>query len=96
MQKSLNSPDQRPWWRFGYVWLILAGPAAVVVAGLITFFIALTQGDPVIAEDYYRQGININKSVAGDAQAASFAPALQARNHAATGVVPASPSSVKP
>ncbi len=87
-----------PWWKFGHVWLILSGPAVVVVASFITLYLAVTRPDPVIAEDYYRQGIDINKKLDQEtnaATAASLAPALQARNHAATGVL-ASPGNAKP
>ena len=76
-----------PWWTFGHVWLIIAGPAVVVVAGFVTLYIAVTRPDPVVADDYYRQGMNINKTLNSSADA-SLTPALQARNHAATGVVP--------
>ncbi|MEI7538160.1 MAG: FixH family protein [Comamonadaceae bacterium] len=76
-----------PWWKFGHVWLVLAGPALVVVASCVTFYIAATRIDPLVAEDYYRKGIEINKTLEEDANAASLAPAVQARNHAATGVV---------
>lgn len=81
-----KSPE--PWWKFGYVWLVVAGPAIVVVAAFVTLYLAVTRPDPVITEDYYRQGIEINKTLGDDAQAASMAPALQARNHAQTGFVP--------
>jgi uncharacterized protein len=40
-------------------------------------------------EDYYRKGIEINKTL--DAERDGLAPALQARNHAATGVKPIAP-----
>jgi hypothetical protein len=83
-----------PWWRFGHVWLVIAGPAAVVVAGFVTLFIALTWPDPVVADDYYRQGVEINKTLG--AQDASLAPAVLARNHAATGTVPVPKAVVKP
>lgn len=80
-----------PWWRFGYVWMVLAGPAVVVVASFVTFYLALTRPDPLVTEDYYRKGIEINNTMTREAEAsaASLAPAVQARNHAATGVVPA-------
>ncbi len=77
-----------PWWKFGYVWLVVAGPAIVVVAGFATLYLAVTRPDPVITEDYYRKGIEINKTLGDRASAASLAPALQARNHAQTGVAP--------
>jgi len=93
-----NAPENNlPWWKFGHVWLVLAGPALVVVASCVTFYLAATRLDPVVTEDYYRKGIEINKTLDRDASAASLAPAVQARNHAATGVVvPASKPEAKP
>jgi hypothetical protein len=85
MKKDDNVAPQ-PWWRFGHVWMIIAGPAIVVVAGFVTLYIALHRPDPVISEDYYRKGIEINKTLEAHAATTSLAPALQARNHAATGV----------
>lgn len=96
MQNKL-APSSGPWWKFGYVWMVLAGPALVVLASFITFYIAVTRPDPVVAEDYYRQGIEINKRTRGaEANAASLAPAIQARNHAATGKVPQPEATKKP
>jgi uncharacterized protein len=87
-------PASLPWWKFGHVWLVISGPAIVVIAGFVTLYIALTIPDPVVADDYYRQGIDINKTLA--ATDASLAPAVQARNHAATGALPVAPSIPKP
>lgn len=85
-----------PWWKFGHVWMVFGGPALVVVASLVTAYIAVTRADPVIAEDYYLKGIEINKTLGGPTTPAGLAPALQARNHAATGVVPTPKSTSKP
>ncbi len=73
-----------PWWKFGHVWMVIAGPAIVVVASFVTFYLAASGKDPVVDEDYYRKGIEINKTLADNPS--SLAPATQARNHAATGV----------
>lgn len=86
----------KPWWTFGYVWLVVAGPAIVVVASFVTLYLAVTRPDPVVTDDYYRKGIEINKTLGDGAQAASMAPALQARNHAQTGVAPSSHAIDKP
>ncbi len=75
--------DTQPWWSYGHVWLIIAGPALVVVAGFVTLAIAIRIPDPVVAQDYYRQGLNINKTLA-DKQAQPMMPAMQARNHVVT------------
>jgi hypothetical protein len=81
---SESSKSQQAWWQFGHVWLVIAGPAVVVVASFITFYLAVFGQDPVLDEDYYRKGMEINKTLADNP--ASLAPAIQARNHAATGV----------
>ncbi|MEQ1487081.1 MAG: FixH family protein [Methylotenera sp.] len=80
--------DTKPWWKYGYVWYIIAGPALVVVAGFITLYLAITRPDPVIDDDYYQNGININKTLEANtiAERNSLEPANLARNHAATGV----------
>ncbi len=82
-----------PWWKFGHVWLVVAGPAIVVVASFVTFYLAASRPDPVISDDYYQKGIDINRTLD---HAASLAPAVQARNHAATGVIPSPKAPAKP
>lgn len=77
--------DSKSWWHFGFVWLVISGPLVVVIASIITVYLALGTPDPVI-DDYYRKGMEINKTL--DAQRDSMAPAVQARNNAATGIRP--------
>ncbi len=83
-------PSQQPWWHFGYVWLVLSGPAIVVVAGFVTLYLAVSGADPVVDQNYYQKGIEINRTLATTPE--SLAPAVQARNHAATGLRPEPPS----
>ncbi|HEY0817929.1 MAG TPA: nitrogen fixation protein FixH [Rhizobacter sp.] len=75
MKNSQTEISRRPipWWRVGMVWLVLAGPAVVVVAGFITLKIAMTHVDPVV---------QVPAAVADTS--ASMSPAMKARNHAAT------------
>ena len=84
MSQLPNSNQAKPWWKYGHVWLVIAGPAMVVVASFITLYLAVTRPDPVLDEDYYRKGMQINRTLADNP--ASLAPAVKARNHAATGV----------
>lgn len=83
---SAPHPDAgKPWWKFAHVWLVVAGPAAVVVAGVVTAIIAINGADPVIDPDYYRNGIEINERAGGAREVPkSLAPAVTGRNHAAT------------
>ena len=80
---NVQTASPAPWWKFGHVWMVLAGPAVVVVASFVTFYLAASGADPIVDEDYYRKGIEINKTLADNP--ASLAPATVARNHAATG-----------
>lgn len=78
-----SSKDTRPWWRHGMVWMLIGGPAVVVVASVVTLVLAVRTPDPLVAEDYYRKGIEINKTLAQEGDKAMM-PALQGRNHAIT------------
>jgi hypothetical protein len=80
-----STESSAPWWTYGHLWLVIGGPAVVVVASFVTLYLAITRNDPVVEEDYYRKGVEINKTLS-DNPATSMAPALQGRNHAATGV----------
>ena len=79
---SSATPAAAPWWKFGHVWLVLAGPLVVIVAGFITLWLAMSRPDPVVAEEYYQRGIDINKTLEHPEK--SLAPAMKGRNHAAT------------
>lgn len=58
-----------PWYRHRWPWLLMAGPAAVVVAGLFTVWLAVVRGDALVADDYYKQGKAINKDLRRDHEA---------------------------
>jgi hypothetical protein len=53
------------------------------VAGFITLAIAIGTPDPVIADDYYRRGLDIDKTLAAQKDL-QLAPAMQSRNHVVT------------
>ncbi len=84
---AMENITDKPWWKHGHVWLLIAGPLLVVIASFITLYLAITRPDPVTEEDYYQKGIEVNKTL--DEQRDSLAPANKARNHAATGIKPA-------
>jgi hypothetical protein len=49
-----------PWYRQRWPWLLMAGPGIVVVASMITLWLAATTDDAVVADDYYKRGLSIN------------------------------------
>ncbi|MCW5605677.1 MAG: FixH family protein [Burkholderiales bacterium] len=58
-----------PWYREPWPWIIMAPPAAAVVAGVITIWIAHASADGLVADDYYRQGLAINRVLAREENA---------------------------
>ncbi len=82
----LPAGSNAPWWRVPMVWVVIAGPLAVVVASLLTAVIAWRHIDPVILE----AGSGRVVGRAGDDVAVpadpkdALAPAQRARNHSAT------------
>lgn len=63
--------EVRPWYRETWPWLIMSGPAVVVVAGIYTAMLAVRSDDGLVADDYYKEGLAINKAIQRDAVAAA-------------------------
>ena len=84
--KNQSPATAKPWWTFGMVWMIISGPAVGVVAAFATLYLAITIPDPVLPTE----AMNPRNAIENQAKLeAAMAPAMQARNHASTGVVPA-------
>lgn len=68
---SVKPVPEARWWRVPMVWLVLGGPAAVVVAGVVTAVIAVRGADAPLATSKVLR-------------VEPMAPAAQARNHVVT------------
>lgn len=62
------------------MWMVVGGPLIVVVASFVTLFLAIRTPDPVYTD---RPG----SRPADEVSKTELTPAMQARNHAATGGV---------
>lgn len=61
--------DSQPWYKHRWPWLLMLGPAVVVVAGFITAWLAIRSYDGLVADDYYKQGLAINQQLERDQKA---------------------------
>ena len=59
----------QPWYREPWPWILMAGPAAVIVASFFTLWLAVRSDDGLVVDDYYQQGLAIN-TVLGRSEAA--------------------------
>jgi len=69
---AMNSAT--PWYREPWPWILMSGPALVIVAGFVTLYLAVTRADPLVVDNYYKEGLAINQLLARDraAQAAGY------------------------
>jgi len=70
---NAHAADARPWYRHRWPWLLMAGPAIVVVAGVVTLWLAVKSDDGLVADDYYKQGLAINQVIGRAERAAALA-----------------------
>jgi hypothetical protein len=68
--------DGAPWYRHRWPWLLMIGPAWVLVGGVIMGYQAASRPDAMVVDDYYRQGKAINQDLRRDRAAAARAIAV--------------------
>ena len=54
----------KPWYRHPWPWILMAGPFIVVIAGVITLYLAVRSNDGLVDDDYYKQGLAVNQVTA--------------------------------
>lgn len=64
--------DNQPWYKQRWPWLLMIGPGLVIVAGVITVWLAVISNDGLVTDDYYKQGLAVNQTLERDHRAASL------------------------
>ncbi|OSZ65904.1 nitrogen fixation protein FixH [Hydrogenophaga sp. IBVHS2] len=80
-----------PWWRVKAMWLVVGGPLVVVLGCIVTVTLAIRHPDPVLDKAAYERDLADARALSGPEREAALIklqPAHQARNHAASPVVP--------
>lgn len=68
----MNSDTSLPWYKYPFVWFALSIPASAVIAGVFMIYLAVSTDDGLVADDYYKQGLAINKSLARERRASEL------------------------
>ena len=63
MSNALPGGDTQPWYRQFWPWFLIALPACVVVAGFSTLYIANRHADDLVVDEYYKDGLAINRQL---------------------------------
>lgn len=77
-----NSP---PWYRQFWPWFLIALPGSVVVASLVTVYIAFSGADSLVVDNYYRDGLAINQVLEQDRRAEALGLSAELRLDATSG-----------
>lgn len=87
MNPTQRNATARPWYSHRWPWLLMLGPALVLVAGAITGYLAVTREDAVVVDDYYKKGKAINQDLRRDRVASDMRLAFVARHDPQTGTL---------
>ena len=73
MTKQQQTPvHSKPWHSYPLVWMMIAIPFSAIIMGVIMMWLAVDTDDGLVADDYYKQGLEINEDISRDRRAAEL------------------------
>lgn len=64
-----NLSQQRPWYKEGWMWLVVGIPVTSIFLGLAMIYFAVTYPHSMVSDDYYKEGLAINRELGFDRKA---------------------------
>jgi hypothetical protein len=64
--------DGLPWYRYRWPWVLLAIPMSAVAFGIVMISTALIYPDDLVVDNYYKEGMAINRTLAMDVKAVAI------------------------
>ncbi len=68
----MKDNNQAPWYKNSIIWMLISVPGSAVVMGIVMGFLAVNTDDGLVADDYYKQGKEINRSLIRDKKASEY------------------------
>jgi len=59
----------KPWHSYPLVWMMIAIPFSAIIMGVVMIWLAVDTDDGLVADDYYKQGLEINRVLSRDTKA---------------------------
>jgi len=63
MNNNIDSFTPPPWYKQFWPWFLIALPGSVVIASIFTVIIAFESADTVVTDNYYKEGLAINRDL---------------------------------
>ena len=64
--------SNKPWHKHPLVWMMISIPFSAVIMGVVMIWLAVDTDDGLVADDYYKQGLEINRVISRDKRAAEL------------------------
>lgn len=61
--------EPAPWYRQGWPWFLILLPLSVVIACFVTLYLALKTDEALVRDDYYKEGLAINRRLEEESNA---------------------------
>ena len=55
----MSTTTPRPWYRQLWPWLLIVPPAAAVIGGCLTLYLAVTRPDTLVRKDCFKDGVTM-------------------------------------
>lgn len=62
----------KPWYKYPLVWMMVTIPFTAVIMGVVMLWLAIDTDDGLVADDYYKLGLEINRVLIRDKKAAEL------------------------
>jgi uncharacterized protein len=72
MKTISNHENTKPWHKEFYVWMIIFFPVLAIIGGVVTTILAVKSDDGLVVDDYYKQGLEINRTLERDQRAFDY------------------------
>ncbi len=67
-----TNEQSKPWHKYPLVWMMVLIPFTAVIMGVVMMWLALDTDDGLVADDYYKLGLEINRVIERDKKAAEL------------------------
>lgn len=68
---TLQEAPQVVWYKEPWPWILMSGPAVVIVAGVITLMLASASENALVVDNYYKEGLSINRRLQAEREASA-------------------------
>lgn len=69
LQSRIDNTAPEPWYRQFWPWFLIVLPGSVVIAAIATMIIAVRGSDDLVVDNYYKDGLAINRQLERDERA---------------------------